>query len=300
MSVWSLAVAVAILVPSQSAVTTAATDAALTARIETTFLFNEHLSPFNINTTTNDGVVTLSGGVRNHIQKDLAGELSASFEGVREVRNNITVVPSTKDSAPKRNWRTKVSDKSVSASVRSRLLYHKQFKWLKLGVRTENGTTILTGVVDNAFQRQEIERITFETRGVKSVVNQLTIREKGNISSFRDVGEQVSDEFVEKRVESRIVLNRHLSSRRVDVEIDDGVCILTGTVESEPEKQLAESIAVNTQGVSSVRNEIVVRNDITLENKLFEPLEPTDGTESSAPSVLSGPRGAVTSTPLTP
>jgi hyperosmotically inducible periplasmic protein len=300
MSVWSLAVAVAILVPSQSAVTTAATDAALTARIETTFLFNEHLSPFNINTTTNDGVVTLSGGVRNHIQKDLAGELAASFEGVREVRNNITVVPDTKDSVPKRNWRTKMADKSVSASVRSRLLYHKQFKWLKLGVRTENGTTILTGVVDNAFQRQEIERITFETRGVKSVVNQLTIRDKDDVSSFRDVGEQVSDEFVEKRVESRIILNRHLSSRRVDVEIDDGVCILTGTVESEPEKQLAESIAVNTQGVSSVRNEIVVRNGITLENKQFEALEPSDTEANRAPAVLSGPRGTVTSTPLTP
>lgn len=300
MSVLSFLVAVTVLVPSQNALTTTATDAALTARIETTYLFSEHLSPFNINTTTQDGVVSLSGGVRNQIQKDLAGELAASFEGVSEVRNNITVVPDSKDSIPKRNWRTKVEDKSISASVRSRLLYHKQFKWLKLGVRTENGNTILTGVVDNAFQRKEIEKITFETRGVVSVVNQLTVRNKEDISSFSDVGENVSDEFVEKRVESRIMFNRHLSIRRVDVEIDDGVCILTGTVESDPEKKLAESIAINTQGVITVRNEILVRNGISMENQLFDPLEPSDSDGVSSSSTSNGLGVTVTSTPLNP
>jgi len=79
--------------PTTQALSTALKDAAISARIETIFLANGHLSPFNIKAATNNGLVTLSGGVSDDIQKELSGELAQSVEGVAEVVNQLTVVP---------------------------------------------------------------------------------------------------------------------------------------------------------------------------------------------------------------
>ncbi len=49
----------------------AISDAAITARIKTTYIFNPHLNPFRIDVDTHDGVVTLNGTVKSGIQKDL-------------------------------------------------------------------------------------------------------------------------------------------------------------------------------------------------------------------------------------
>ena len=130
----------------------AAVDASITAQIETTFLFNRHLSPFNINTTTSDGVVTLTGAVADEVQRELAENIAASVEAVDSVVNNITVMGTVLTERPKRTWRQRIDDMTVSASVRSRLLYNKEFKGLKIGVASELGVVSLYGVVASEDQ----------------------------------------------------------------------------------------------------------------------------------------------------
>ena len=48
------------------------------------------------------------------------------------------------------------------------------------------------------------------------------------------------------------MLNRNVSVRGIDVEVDDGVAHLTGLVNSLPEKELAGVIAETTRGIKSV------------------------------------------------
>ena len=237
----------------------AVADASTTARIETMYLLNDHLSPFNINTTTENGVVTLSGGVETQVQKELAEDLARSFESVRDVVNRLEVMDQPAPRRPKRTWRQRIEDKTVTASVRTRLLYNRELKGLRIGVTTERNVVTLSGVVDSEGQKYKIGLITFDTRGVAKVVNHLTVRPKEPVDSVESVGRQSSDEWVEKRVETSIMLNRHLSIRAVDVEVDEGVCILTGTVDTESERRLAAGIAESIQGVREVRNDLEVR-----------------------------------------
>ncbi len=269
-------------------------DARITGRVESAFLFSEHLSPFNINTTTSDGVVTLTGGVRDQVQKDLAGEIAESVDGVMEVLNGIIVVPTAPERVRTRDWRTKIKDKSTSASVRTRLLYHKQFKGLRIKVRTVNGVVALSGVVSSEDRRKRIGNIAYQTKGVERVENRLTVRPKDSVDQVQNVGRQFSDEWVEKRVETAIALNRHLSIRRVDVEVDDGVCILTGGVNTEPEKRLAGSIADSIQGVRTVRNDIHIRSDMLSQPQVLEMIEPVE------PGIASDPASEVSARPLEP
>lgn len=266
-------------------------DAAITARIETIFLFNEHLNPFNINTTTSNGVVTLTGSVREDFQKQLAEELARPVDGVTDVVNHIVVAPNATVTREKRNFRQKLEDQTITASVQSRLLFHRKFRALKISIVTLNGHVTLSGVVGTEEQKREIGEIAYETRGVESVTNNLVVRPKDELDQVQNVGRQLSDEWVEKRVETAITLNRHLSIRQVQVEVDDGVCILTGTVDSEAEKTVAGSIAEGIQGVREVRNEIRVRE---VPARVLEPIE-------AAPEPVEVPPAPnVSSTPISP
>jgi len=236
----------------------AAADAATTARIETIFLLNEHLNPFNINTTTEDGTVTLTGSVADDIQKDLAADLAKSVDGVKEVVNNITVVGTVVSERPKRTWRERINDTTLAATVRSNLLYNKEFKGLKIGVSAEGGIVTVYGVVNTYFEKDRIGQIVMETRGVDKVVNNLTVHSAEGGDPVTVVTRKVADEWVEKRVATAITLNRYITMRNLNVKVDDGLCILTGSVDAEKQRELAESLALSISGVEKVQNDITI------------------------------------------
>ncbi len=153
----------------------AVADAAITARIETAYLFNEHLNPFDINTTTQDGLVTLEGIVENPIQKDLAERVAKSVEGVKQVVNNIRV---GSGEAPRRegaSWAASVADASTAASVRTRLQGLKDLDADNIQVEAQGDRVVLTGSVSSEEQKKRAEEVARTTRGVRSVQNDLQV-----------------------------------------------------------------------------------------------------------------------------
>ncbi|MBI5094062.1 MAG: BON domain-containing protein [Candidatus Hydrogenedentes bacterium] len=243
-------------------------DAVITTRIDTTLLLNEHLSPFSIKVSTKAGVVTLVGGVSDTSERQLAEDLARSVDGVKDVVNKITVVPATKPLAPKRGLKQKAEDLTVSASVRGQLLYYSELKGLTIGVKTENNVVTLSGVVETEEQKKRIGELANDTRGVDGVVNNLTVAAKKGIDSANDVGRALNDQWIADRIRTRILMNRYVSIRKLDVNVRAKECILTGTVDTAEQRQLAGSIAENTPGVKSVRNEIRLRSENTPEPPL--------------------------------
>ncbi len=276
-------------------------DETITARIETMFQLNEHLSPFDIQTVTRNSNVTLTGSVNDTIQKQLASDLAASVDGVERVENRLMIV-STMPSAPsstQREWRDVVRDKSIAASVRTRLLYHKQFRGIKIGVRCEKGVVTLSGLANSEQQRIRIGQITYETRGVEEVLNNIGVHPKRSLSGPSDVSEHMTDEWIETRVETAILLNRHVSIREVDVEVNDGVCILSGTVESPAQRKFAAAIAQNVRGVGIVQNDIYVSAPPNADLDAMEPSDDSVG-EREVEQSWENEESLVTSTPLSP
>lgn len=270
----TLAAALSFLVPllAHGQVKQEVKDASITARIETLFLLNEHLNPFNINTSTSEGVVTLVGGVSDGVQRELAADLASSVEGVVRVENNIIVTPDAENEQNRRSWKQAIDDRSVTASVRARLVYNGEFKGLKVGVQTVNGVATLYGVVRSEEQRDRILRIAAETKGVQRVKNNLTVQPPERVTEkpFREVGYTMSDELIEKRIETTLLFNRRVSIRDLDVEVNNGVAILTGSVNTEEQRTLAEELTRSLGGVKDVRNDIQLNENVVV---FGEPVE---------------------------
>ncbi|HEY1027765.1 MAG TPA: BON domain-containing protein [Pseudomonas sp.] len=56
-------------------------------------------------------------------------------------------------------------------------------------------------------------------------------------------------------------LNRHLNPFKLDIEVEDGKARLSGQVESDVQKELAEQVALSIDGIESVDNRIEVAGE---------------------------------------
>jgi hyperosmotically inducible protein len=66
-------------------------DAAITAKIKAEILAESALKVFQIDVTTTNGVVTLSGTVDSQLSRERASEVARNNQGVTSVENNLVV-----------------------------------------------------------------------------------------------------------------------------------------------------------------------------------------------------------------
>ncbi|MCI0410567.1 MAG: BON domain-containing protein, partial [Acidobacteria bacterium] len=117
-------------------------DAATTAKIKTTYLFNPHLNSFRIDVDTRDDVVTLQGVVKTGIQKDLAGEIAKNASGVEAVHNELKVSEGAVGDPDEvdRTFTQATLDATTTASVKMALALTRGVKASDINVSTRWGT----------------------------------------------------------------------------------------------------------------------------------------------------------------
>ena len=144
------------------------------ARLESAYLFNPNLNNFGISTRAENGKVQLTGEVKSDIDKDLAGEIAKSLDGVTSVENNLEVKadldPKTASvNSADRKFGQVVADATITAKVKTKLLANDNISGTDIDVDTENNVVSLTGTVGSAVEKQLAEYIARNTSGVKSV-----------------------------------------------------------------------------------------------------------------------------------
>jgi hyperosmotically inducible periplasmic protein len=74
-----------------------------------------------------------------------------------------------------------------------------------------------------------------------------------------DSAQPAKDSFITGKLEATYLFNRHLSAFTIHPETTNGVVHLTGTVDSNIDRDLAGEIAKGVDGVTSVKNDLVVK-----------------------------------------
>ena len=70
-------------------------DSTITAKVKAVFLADRHVNTLNINVTTVDGVVELSGYANSQDEVNRAVQLARNVTDVKSVTNNIRLNPSS-------------------------------------------------------------------------------------------------------------------------------------------------------------------------------------------------------------
>tara|TARA_R110002050_G_scaffold276633_2_gene421894 strand:+ start:3240 stop:3791 length:552 start_codon:yes stop_codon:yes gene_type:complete len=69
------------------------------------------------------------------------------------------------------------------------------------------------------------------------------------------------DAWLDGKAESTLLFNTNLNSFDINTDVQNGVVVLTGKVESKVDKALAEELVESLDGVASVDNRLTVLND---------------------------------------
>ncbi len=144
-------------------------DTWLKMKIQTAFLFHSNVRATKTEVSVKDGVVTLKGKAQSEAQKNLTTEYAKDVEGVKEVKNEMTVANSDDTIGEK------IDDASITAQVKMTLMMHKSARVIQTSVITNNGVVTLSGHAKNGAERDLATKLAEDVEGVHTVVNKMTI-----------------------------------------------------------------------------------------------------------------------------
>jgi len=141
-------------------------------KVKSALLFHRNVSATATEVSVVDGNVTLKGEAANQAQRDLTTEYAKDVDGVKAVKNEMTVA--TIVSKPERLGE-KIDDASITAQVKGSLLSHRSTSMLNTKVTTTDGVVTLGGSAKNAAEKDLVTKLVTDINGVKSVVNNMSI-----------------------------------------------------------------------------------------------------------------------------
>lgn len=148
-------------------------DGWISTKVKTTLLFHRNVSASKTDVFVKDGVVSLRGEASSQAQKELTTEYARDVEGVKEVKNEMTVAKTP--AKPDETMGEKIDDASITAQVKSSLLSHRSTSALKTKVETTDGVVTLSGKARNAAEKSLVTKLVTDINGVKKVINNMTV-----------------------------------------------------------------------------------------------------------------------------
>jgi hyperosmotically inducible periplasmic protein len=152
---------------------TANSDAWLRDKVKVALLFHRSVSARATEVDVKDGIVTLRGDAASQAQKELTTEYAKDVEGIKDVKNEMTVSNTSKKTP--RTVGEKIDDASITAQVNMSLLNHRSTSVINTKVKTKRGVVTVGGKAKNATEKNLVTKLVADINGVKSVKNRMTI-----------------------------------------------------------------------------------------------------------------------------
>ncbi len=236
------------------------TDEEIKNAVNDAFLYDPRVFSFNPDVTVENGVITLTGIVSNLQAKRAAENDAKNVVGVFRVKNYLKVRPAY---IPE--------DDDLATNIEKAMKKNPVIEKWEVDVTADNGIVYLNGTVDSYFERSQAEDIANKTLGVVAVENNLKVLDDNDYYSYGYYGwnsyyppygiavesTYKPDDAIEKDIVNQLWWSPYVNEDEVQVSVDNGTAILTGTVDTEREKLYAEINAVEG-GAENVDNNLIV------------------------------------------
>jgi osmotically-inducible protein OsmY len=233
----------------------------LKAKLVTAYTLNQHLNPFKLDVEIKNGVAHLSGAVDSDVERDLAVEIAKGVEGISAVKEEIRVEPgaSAEERQESEFFRT-VEDATITARVKSKLLWNRNTNGLDIKVTTSKGVVTLEGAVDADAQGDLAVQLARNTTGVERVKRKLDVVSQPEKSkqqrSLETMEAKARDVWITSKVKSMLLFSKEAEGADIDVSTTDQVVTLKGTVTSEEQKGKILNMVRDMVGVKEVRSKL--------------------------------------------
>ena len=151
---------------------------------------------------------------------------------------------------------TATKSPDVADSIR-KSLDQAGFKDITVSQDRDKGIVTLGGQVASENHKSQAESLAKSLAGAQVVADQIAVIPVGAEKEAKAVNSDL-DQGIEKNLDAALIQNKLHKS--VKYEVKNGVVTLTGEVNSEAKRALAEKVATGVSNVTQVVNNLQVKN----------------------------------------
>jgi hyperosmotically inducible protein len=148
------------------------------------------------------------------------------------------------------------TDAGITTAVKAGMAADDTVKSYQIDVDTRDKVVTLSGTVDSEAAKARAFTVAQGTRGVSSVVDNITVKPAG--TPERPPETVVTDAALTAAVKTKLLADPEVGGLKIDVDSKEGVVTLIGNVKSQAEKDEALRLARETDSVRNVVDQLTV------------------------------------------
>ena len=154
---------------------------------------------------------------------------------------------------------TQMDDSIMQKNLTARLLLEDKKYILSVKSKVLDGRFFLTGKVENPEDKLKITKIAWETKGARSVRNDIKIKEKFNFK------QSAKDILITTQLRTALIVNKNIKATNYQIDTYKKKIYVYGIALTSDEKDLVISEAKEVQDVEDVIASIILVEDLRIQ-----------------------------------
>ena len=157
-----------------------------------------------------------------------------------------------------RSLGTQIDDSIMDKSLEARLLTMNKNYHLTVNAKVLDGRIFITGKVDTPEEKLQITKLAWETKGARSVKNDLRIKEKFNFQ------QSAKDVLITSQLKSAMIFNKKIKAVNYNIDTYKKVIYVYGISQSREESEEIVKEAKEILDVNDVVTSILLVDDLRI------------------------------------
>ena len=154
---------------------------------------------------------------------------------------------------------TQIDDSIMEKNLKTRVLLRDKNYLLKVKTKVLDGRIFLTGTVENPEEKLQLTKLAWETDGVRSVRNDIKIKEEFNFK------QSAKDLLITSQLRTAIILNKDIKATNYQIDTYKKKIFIYGIAQTSDEKDLVINEAKEILDVEDVIASIMLVEDLRIQ-----------------------------------
>ena len=156
---------------------------------------------------------------------------------------------------------TQIDDSIMQKNLAARIVVKDKKYLLSVKSKVLDGRIFLTGKVDNPEEKLQLTKLAWETKGVRSVRNDIKIKEEFNFKrSAKDI-------LITSQLRTALILNKNIKATNYQIDTYNQKIYIYGIALTAEEKDLVISEANEIVDVKDVIASIILVEDLRIQKE---------------------------------
>ena len=154
---------------------------------------------------------------------------------------------------------TQIDDSIMQKSLTARILAKDKKYFLSVKSKVIDGRIFITGKVDAPEEKLQITKIAWETKGTRSVRNDIKIKEEFNFK------QSAKDVLITTQLRTALIVNKNIKATNYQIDTYKKNIYIYGIAQKSEEKDLVISEAKEILDVENVIASIMLVEDLRIQ-----------------------------------